>query len=77
MHLKVALSLSLIVVMELFFNPDFTFNPDFEFKMSKNLIRSKHQSRSLEGPIKSAFHKGCEIDVLNGKRFLPIISAKS
>jgi hypothetical protein len=42
------------------------FNPDFEFKMSKNLIRSKHQSRSLEGPIKLAFHKGCEIDVLNG-----------
>ena len=41
-------------------------NPDFAFKKRKNLIRSKSQSRSLEGPIKLAFHKGCEIEILNG-----------
>jgi hypothetical protein len=32
----------------------------------KNLIRSKSQSCSFEGPIKLAFHKGCKIEILNG-----------
>jgi hypothetical protein len=47
-------------------NPVLAFKMRKKFKMRKNLIRSKHQSRSLEGPIKLAIRIGCEIDVLNG-----------
>jgi hypothetical protein len=38
----------------------------FTYEMSKNLIRSKPSSCSLDGPIKLAFHKGCKMKVLNG-----------
>jgi hypothetical protein len=53
MHLKVALSIALIVVMELF---------------SNRSVQNLHLF-SLEGPIKPAYHKGCEMQVLNGSGF--------
>jgi hypothetical protein len=53
MHLKEALSIAHIVVMELF---------------SNRSVKNLHQS-SFEGPRKLAFHKGCEMEVFNGSSF--------
>ena len=59
--IRVALSIALIVVMELFLN-----------RSVKNL-----NLFSLESPIKLAFHRGCEMKVFNGSSFLLFLNAKS